>query len=119
MDASAHCTSPGTELAGSKRGKEGQKSHKTHNEQDGQYPSASTLNRHGRTPRSKDIEWLKGFFKKFKLYAVCERRPLDVKTYRLKVKGCKKIFQENGNQNRAGVAIVDFKSATVTRHKER
>ena len=31
-------------------------------------------------------------------------RPRD--TYRLKVKGWKKIFHANGNQNKAGVAIL-------------
>ena len=31
-------------------------------------------------------------------------RPRD--TYRLKVKGWKKIFHSNGNQNKAGVAIL-------------
>ena len=49
-------------------------------------------------------------------------RPRD--TYRLKVKGCKKIFHANGNQKKAGVAIlisdkIDFKIKTVTRDKQR
>ena len=44
-------------------------------------------------------------------------------TFRLKVKGWKKIFYVNGNQKKAGVAIlisdkIDFKIKTVTRHKE-
>ena len=44
-------------------------------------------------------------------------------TYRLKVKGWKKIFHANGNQKKARVAIlvsdkVDFKIKTVTRDKE-
>ena len=48
-------------------------------------------------------------------------RPRD--TYRLKVKGWKKIFHANGNQNKAGVAIlisdkIDFKIKNVTRGKE-
>ena len=48
-------------------------------------------------------------------------RPGD--TYRLKVKGWKKIFHANGNHKKAGVAIVisgkiDLKIKTVTRHKE-
>ena len=48
-------------------------------------------------------------------------RPRD--TYRLKVRGWKKIFQANGNQKKAGVAILisgkrDFKIKTVTRNKE-
>ena len=49
-------------------------------------------------------------------------RPRD--TYRLKVKGWKKIFYANGNQKKAGVAILisdktDFKIKNVTRDKER
>ena len=48
-------------------------------------------------------------------------RPRD--TYRLKVRGWKKIFHANGNQKKAGVAIlisdkIDFKTKTITRHKE-
>ena len=47
-------------------------------------------------------------------------RPRD--TYRLKMKGWKKIFQANGNQKKAGVAIlisdkIDFKIKNVTRDK--
>ena len=48
-------------------------------------------------------------------------RPRD--TYRLKVRGWKKIFHANGNQKKAGVAIlisvkIDFKTKTITRDKE-
>ena len=48
-------------------------------------------------------------------------RPRD--TYRLKVRGWKKIFHANGNQKKAGVAILmsdktDFKIKTSTRDKE-
>ena len=44
-------------------------------------------------------------------------------TYRLKVRGWKKIFHANGNQKKAGVALlildkIDFKIKTVTRDKE-
>ena len=44
-------------------------------------------------------------------------------TYRLKVKGWKKIFHTNKNQNKAGVAIlipdkIDFKTKAVKRDKE-
>ena len=44
-------------------------------------------------------------------------------TYGLKVRGWKQIFHENGNQNKAGVAIyishkIDFKIKNVTRDKE-
>ena len=48
-------------------------------------------------------------------------RPRD--TYRLKVRGWKKIFHANGNQKKTGVAILisdktDFKTKTITRDKE-
>ena len=48
-------------------------------------------------------------------------RPRD--TYRLKVRGWKKVFHVNGNQKKAGVAIlisdkIDFKIKTLTRDKE-
>ena len=48
-------------------------------------------------------------------------RPRD--TYRLKVRGWKKIFHANGNQKKARVAIlvsdkIDFKIKTITREKE-
>ena len=44
-------------------------------------------------------------------------------TLRLKVRGWKKIFQANGNQKKAGVAILisdktDFKTKSITRDKE-
>ena len=43
-------------------------------------------------------------------------------TYRLKVKGWKKVFHANGNQKKPGVAIlvsdkVDFKIKTITRDR--
>ena len=48
-------------------------------------------------------------------------RPKD--TYRLKVRGQKKIFHANGNQKKAWVAILisdktDFKIKTIIRNKE-
>ena len=48
-------------------------------------------------------------------------RPRD--TYRLKVRGWKKMFHANGNQKKAGVAIlisdkIDIKIKNVTREKE-
>ena len=44
-------------------------------------------------------------------------------TYRLKVRGWKKVFHANGNQKNAGVAIlisdkIHFKIKTITRDKE-
>ena len=48
-------------------------------------------------------------------------RPRD--TYRLKTRGWKKIFHANGNQKKAGVAMlisdkIDYKIKNVTRDKE-
>ena len=48
-------------------------------------------------------------------------KPRD--TYRLKVKGWEKIFHANGDQKKAGVAIlisdkIDFKTKSVKRDKE-
>lgn len=41
----------------------------------------------------------------------------------MKVKGCKRIFYANGNQNKAGTAIfislkIDFKPKIITRDRE-
>ena len=72
----------------------------------------------------KDTDWLNGL-KKQDLYICCLQethfRPRD--TYRLKVRGQKKIFHANGNQKKAGVAIlilgkIDFKIKTITRDKD-
>ena len=71
----------------------------------------------------KDTGWLKGYKNKTLIYSLQEThfRPRD--TYRLKVRGWKKIFHANGNQNKAGVAIlvlhkIDYKTKTITRDKE-
>ena len=44
-------------------------------------------------------------------------------TYKLKVRGRKKVFHANGNQKKAGLAIlisdkIDFKMKTILRDKE-
>ena len=55
----------------------------------------------------KDIDWLNGYKNKTRIHAVYKRphlRPRD--TYRLKVRGWKKIFHANGNHKKAGVAIL-------------
>ena len=72
----------------------------------------------------KDIDWLNGY-RKQDLY-ICCLQETDFRlrdTYRLKVRGWKKIFHANGNQKKAGVAIlisdkIDFKIKTITREKE-
>ena len=91
----------------------------------GTYISIITLNVNGLnapTKRHRLAEWIR----KQDPYICCLQethiRPRD--TYRLKVKGWKKIFHANGNQKKAGVAIfisdkIHFKIKTVTRDKER
>ena len=72
----------------------------------------------------KDTDGLNGYKNKTHINASLQEihfRPRD--TYRLKVKGWKKIFHANGNQNKAGVAILisdkmDFKIKNNIRDKE-
>ena len=90
----------------------------------GTYISILTLNVKGLNApdkRHRLAEWIQ----KLDLYICCLQethfRPRD--TYRLKVRGWKKLFHANGNQKEAGVAIlisdkVDFKIKTITRDKE-
>ena len=72
------------------------------------------------TKRNRLVEWVQ----KQELYICCLQethfRPRD--TYRLKVRGWKKIFHASGNQKKAGVAIfishkTDFKIKIITRDK--
>ena len=91
----------------------------------GTYISITTLNINGLnapTQTHRLAEWVQ----KQGPYICCLQethfRPRD--TYRLKVRGWKKIFHANGNQKKAGVAIlisdnIDFKIKNVTRDKER
>ena len=72
----------------------------------GTYISIITLNANGLnalTKRHRLAEWIQ----KQNLYICCLQethfRPRD--TYRLKVRGWKKIFHANGNEKKAGVAI--------------
>ena len=72
----------------------------------------------------KDIDWLNGYKNKTRIYCCPQEthfRPRD--TYRLKVRGWNKLFHANGNQKKAGVAIlisdkIDFKIKTITRDKD-
>ena len=73
----------------------------------GTYISIITLNVNGLnapTETHRLAEWIQ----KQDLYTCCLQethfRPRD--TYRLKVRGWKKIFHANGNQKKAGVAIL-------------
>ena len=90
----------------------------------GTYISIITLNVNGLnapTKRHRLAEWIQ----KPHPYICCLQethvRPRD--TYRLKVRGWKKVFHANGNQKKAGVAIlisdkIDLKTKNVTRDKE-
>ena len=90
----------------------------------GTYILIITLNVNGLnapTKRHRLAEWIQ----KQDPYICCLQeihfRPRD--THRLKVRGWKKIFHANGNQKKAGVAIlisdkIDFKMKTVPRDKE-
>ena len=90
----------------------------------GPYISIITLNVNGLnapTKRHRLSKWIQ----KQDPYICCLQethfRPSD--TYRLKVRGWKKTFHANGNQEKAGVAIlvsdkIDFKIKNVKRDKE-
>ena len=90
----------------------------------GSYLSIITLNVNGLnapTKRQRLDEWIQ----KQDPYIFClqETHLKTRDTYRWKVKGWKKIFHSNGDQNKAGVAIlisdkIDFKIKTVIRDKE-
>src|SRR5574341_1099958 len=89
----------------------------------GSYLSIITLNVNGLNAQSKDKDWLNGYKNKTSIYAVQETHLKTRDTYRLKVKGWKKIFHENRDQKKAGVAIlisdkIDFKTKAVKRDKD-
>ena len=68
---------------------------------------------------------MNGYKNKTPIYAVYKRPHLKTRdTYRLKVKGWKEIFYENGDQKKAGVAIlisdkIDFEIKAMKRDTER
>ena len=90
----------------------------------GTYISIITLNVNGlnaTTKRNRLAEWIQ----KQDPYICClkETHFRHRDTYRLKVRGWKKIFHAKRNQKKAGVAILisdklDFKIKNVTRDKE-
>ena len=90
----------------------------------GSYLSIITLNVNGLnapTKRQSLAEWMQ----KQDPYICClQETHLETRdTYRLKVKGWKKIFHENRDQKKAGVAIlisdkIDFQIKAVKRDKE-
>ena len=90
----------------------------------GTYISIHTLNVNGLNAPTKSHrlpEWIQIQDPYICCLQETQFRPRD--TYRLKVRGWKKIFQANGKQKRAGVAIlitdkIDFKIKNVTRDKK-
>ena len=91
----------------------------------GTYISTITLNvnrLNAPTKRHRPDEWIQKQDPSICCLQETHFRPRD--TYRLKVRGWKKIFHANGNQKKAGVAMlisdkIDFKIKNVTRDKER
>ena len=75
-------------------------------------------------PQPKDKDWLNGYKTKTPIYAVYKRPTSNLRTHnRLKVKGWEKIFHTNGEQKKAGVAIlicdkIDFEIKARRRDKE-
>ena len=75
-------------------------------------------------PQPKDKDWLNGLRKQDPYICCLPETHLKTRdTYRLKVKGWKKIFHANRYQKKAGVAIlisdkIDFKTKAVKRDKE-
>ena len=75
-------------------------------------------------PQRRDKDWLNGHKNKTPIYAVYKRPTSKTRdTYRLNVKGWKKIFHANGDQKKAGGEIlisdkIDFKIKAVKRGKE-
>ena len=72
-------------------------------------------------PRQRLAEWIKKQDPSICCLHKTHFKPRD--TYRLKVKGWKKIFHANGDQKKAGVAIfisdkTDFEIKAVKRYKE-
>ena len=76
-------------------------------------------------PQPKGKDWLNGYKNKTPLYAALQETHLKTRdTYRLKVKGWKKIFHANRDQKKAGVEIlisdnIDFATKPVKSDKER
>ena len=90
----------------------------------GTYISIITLNVNGINAPTK-IHRLAEWIQKQDSYICClQKTPFRSRDpYRLKVRGWKKVFHANGNQKKAGVAILisdkrDFKIKTITRDKE-
>ena len=74
-------------------------------------------------PQPKDKDWLNGYKNKTPTICCLQETHLNTgDTYRLKVKGWKKIFHANRDQKKAGVAIlisdkIDFKTGCEKRQR--
>ena len=74
--------------------------------------------------QAKDTDWLNGYKNRTHICCLQEIHFKPRDTYRLKLRRWKKLFHANGNQKKAGVAIlisdkIDFKVKTITRDKRR
>ena len=75
-------------------------------------------------PQPKDKDWLNRYKNKTPITCCLQQTHLKTRdTYRLKVKGWKKIYHANRDQKKAGVAILisdkmDFKIKAVKRDKD-
>ena len=73
------------------------------------------------TSRHRLVVWIQKGYPHICCLQETHFKPRDA--YRLQVRRWKKIFHANGNQKKAGVAIlisdkIDFKTKTITRDKE-
>ena len=73
--------------------------------------------------QTKDTDCLNGYKNNTHISAVYKKPTSDLKTHRLKVRGWKNTFHANGEQKKAGVAIlisdkIDLKTKKITRDKE-
>ena len=74
-------------------------------------------------PQSKDTDWQMDRSQNPSLCCVQETHLTCKDTHRVKIKGWRKIYQANGEQNKAGVTILvsdkmDFKQTKIKRDKE-
>jgi len=92
----------------------------------GSYLSIITLNVNGlnaSTKRQRLTEWTQKQTNKQKICCLQESLLKTRDTYRLKVKGWKKVFHTNGDQKKAGVVIlisdkIDFEIEAEKRDKK-
>ena len=88
----------------------------------GSYLPIITLNVNGLNAPTKRQRLAEQIKNKTPIYAVYKRPTSNLGKYRLKVKGWKKIFHTNGDQKKAGVAIlitdkIDFEIKAFKREK--